>query len=400
MKISIGLFSLFLILTGCGGKPQEAPDAADHDHAATHADEDAHAEGEPEEAHEDVLELDPEMLRDLKLTTFAAELRPGGEGLIALGELRIDEARYAEVGSPIAARIVRLLVAPGETVARGQVLAQLESVELGRTRAASTTARARAELAQKTVARKRSLAAERIVPEGELQRAEAELATAEAEQAAAEAELAALGAAGEAPAEPSRFLLRAPIAGTVLERRAALGQAADPASTLFRIADLSRLWLLAQAAEHDAVRIRPGDRAMVTLAALPEMSLRGTVDWLGREVDPHSRTVPVRIVLPNDDGALLPGMFASALIVPAGDTAEVVAVPAAALQRLEGRWVVFLPRAPGRFEIRAVERGRDLGGEVALADGLAAGETVVVDGAFLLRAEAERGDGAEAHHHH
>jgi cobalt-zinc-cadmium efflux system membrane fusion protein len=111
----------------------------------------------------------------------------------------------------------------------------------------------------------------------------------------------------------------------------------------------------------------------------------------------------VRVVLANEQGRLKPGMFATAWLSTGDRRQQVIAVPAAALQRLDDRWVVFLPRGArgsGRFEVRPVERGRDLGGEVAVSSGLAAGERVVVEGAFVLRAEAEKGEGAGEHHHH
>jgi cobalt-zinc-cadmium efflux system membrane fusion protein len=388
--------ALLLLLAGCGGGEREAAEDA----AAEHAEE-AHV-GAPGPAGEELLVLDSEMLRDLKLTTFAAELRPGGEGVTALGELRVNDRAYAEVGSPIPARVLRLLVEPGAAVGRGTPLAELQSAELGRTRAEHVAARARAELARQTVERKRGLAAERIVSRGELERAEADLAATAAELLATRAALAALGVGGEAAApadsDLSRFLLRAPLAGTVLERRAVRGQGVDPAQTLFRIAELSRLWLVVQAPEQHVVHLREGARAQVTLAALPGRRFAGEIAWTGREVDPHSRTVPVRIVLANP-GLLKPGMFATAWLETGAAGDQVVAVPASALQRLEDRWVVFLPRGRVRFAVRPVGRGRDLGGEVAILSGLAPGELVIDEGAFLLRAEAEKRAGGGEHHH-
>jgi len=357
------------------------------------------AGGEEQGTGEGALAVDPEVLRDLKLTTFPAELRPGGEGLMAPGELKVNEQAYAEAGTPITARVVRLLAVPGEAVRRGQPLAELQSVELGRARAERTGAAARAELANQTVERKRGLAAERIVSRGELQRAEADAAEAEANLRAADASLAALGVPPRSVGDLSLFALLSPVAGTVLERTAVQGQMADPSRPLFRIADLSRLWLVVQAPERDAVRVRVGSPAEIALAALSGQKLRGTVDWVAREVDPHTRTVPVRIVLSNDGGRLKPGMFATAWIGTGGEGDQVVAVPAAALQRMDDRWVVFLPLAEGRFEVRPVERGRDLGGEVAVLGGLKPGERVVIEGAFVLRAEAEKQQGGGEHHH-
>lgn len=381
-------------ITACGGKAKEEARDETGERAGGERAEEEH--GSPDEG---TLAVDAEVLRDLRLTTFPAELRPGGEGVTALGELRVDESAYAEVGAPIPGRIVRLIASPGQSVRRGQPLAELQSVELGQARAQRTSALARAELARQTVERKRGLAAERIVSRGELQRAEAAAAEAEAELKAADAAVEALGVGGGGRGGLSGFALLSPISGTVLERTAVQGQAADPSRPLFRIGDLSRLWLVVQAPERDVVRVRAGSPADVALAALPGHKLRGTVDWVGREVDPHSRTVPVRLVLPNEDGRLRPGMFATAWIETGGQGQQVVAVPATALQRMDDRWVVFLPRGEGRFEVRPVERGRDLGDEVAILSGLKPGERVVDEGAFVLRAEAEKGEGAGEHHH-
>jgi membrane fusion protein, heavy metal efflux system len=393
------ILGMALSAAGCGGgsphsEENEAAPAAEAGHAG-----EEHGAEEAAAAEEGTLTVDAEVLRDLKLTTFPAELRPGGDGVTALGELRVDESAYAEAGSPIPARIVRLRANPGQAVRRGDPLADLQSVELGQARAGRTAARARAELARQTVERKRALAADRIVSQGELQRAEAEAAAADADLRAAEAALDALGVGGEASGGLSAFTLRAPIAGTVLERLAVQGQTADPSRPLFRIGDLSRLWLVVQAAERDAVRVRTGAVAEISLAALPGEPLRATVEWVGREVDPHSRTVPVRLVLPNQDGRLKPGMFATAWIGTGAAGDKVVAVPAASLQRMDDRWVVFLPQSAGRFEVRPVGRGRDLGGEVAILSGLAPGERVVVEGSFVLRAEAEKNEGGGEHHH-
>jgi cobalt-zinc-cadmium efflux system membrane fusion protein len=361
------------------------------------AEREAHAAAEGQEG---LVRIAPEMLRDLKLTTARAEARPAGQRVSVLGELKVDESSYAAVSTPIAARVVALRAEPGQRVSAGQTLAELQSVELGQARAAFESAAARAELAEQTLERKRGLAVERIVSRGELQQAEAAAAEARAELRAARAALAALGVSpGQKGGEPSRFALVSPLGGTVLERRALRGETADPSQPLFRIADLSRLWVVAQAFERDAVRVREGAPVEISLAALPGRAFRGTIARVGREVASESRTVPVRIDLPNPDGLLRPGMSATVQL-PLVDTAgTVVTVPTAALQRLEDGWSVFIPRGPGAFEARPVGRGRDLSGEIEILSGLQAGTTVVVDGAFLLKAEADKAHGGGEHDH-
>lgn len=376
-----------------GTEKGEGDEHAGDEHAG-----DEHA-GEEKGAEEGVLAVDAEVLRGLQLTTVQAEMRDGGEVVTAPGELKVNEQAYAEVGSPIPARIIRLVASPGQAVRRGQALAELQSVELGQARAQRAAAEARVDLARKTVERKRSLAEDRIVSRGELQRAEAEAAEAEAELRAAEGSVDALGVGRSGSGGAAGFALLSPISGTVLERTAVQGQSADPARPLFRIGDLSRLWLVVQAPERDALRVRTGSSAEVLLAALPGQPLRGTVDWIGREVDPHSRTIPVRVVLANPAGQLKPGMFATARIGIEGKGEQVVAVPVIALQRKDDQWIVFVPQGEGKFEIRPVGRGREIGKEVVVLSGLKAGETVVAEGAFVLRAEAEKNEGGGGHHH-
>ncbi len=198
----------------------------------------------------------------------------------------------------------------------------------------------------------------------------------------------------------ARFQLRSPIAGTVLEREGMRGQVVDPAKSLLRIADLSALWLTVHAFERDAVRVKSSSLARVSFPALPGRTFTGTVALVGTHVEPSSRTVPIRVRVDNSAGELRPGMSASAWVSmgEVGDT--IVSVPAASVQRLREGWVVFVPRGADRFEMRSVGRGRDLGGEIEILSGLAAGEIVVVDGAFLLKAESEKARGEGEHHEH
>ena len=346
-----------------------------------------------------VVRIEADMLRDLGITTAAVESRSGGEGTPVLGELHVNESAYAEVSAPVPARAVRVLALPGLRVRRGQALAEMQSLELGKTRGEYRDAQARVHLARQALERKRSLAAERIAPQREVQEAEAELRRAEAGLEGARGTLNALGASDDSGGDDSRLVLRAPVAGTVIDRHLVQGEVAQPGETLFKVGDLSTLWLIAHASERDAVRVREGATARVAIPALPGSSLNGRVAAVGSQVEVSSRTIPIRIELPNPGGILRPGMSASVWL-PVGEGGTVIAVPVASVQRLQDKWVVFVPREPGVFEIRPVGRGRDMGGEVEILQGLPAGETVVVEGAFLLRAEAEKARGEGEHHEH
>jgi membrane fusion protein, heavy metal efflux system len=381
-----------LVLCACGRSREDT--------VKTNAPEAAAREAHSDEAN--TVEVDEGMLRDLRITTSGVESRPGGERVVLLGALAVDQDAYAEVGTPVAARVTRLRVNAGDTVSRGQVLADLTSPELARQRAEYLSARARLTLAEAALERKRSLAAEKIAPLREVQEAES---TADEARAAVRATRAAIAAFGiEPPADDgeeatsSTFVLISPVGGSVIERNAVIGQMLDPASPAFRIGNLATLWLTVHAFERDAVRLEPGVLARVSFPALPGQDFTGTVASIGRQVESESRTVPVRIDVKNSGNRLRPGMSASAA-VPVGTTgAAILTVPVAAVQRVRNEWCVFLPRDASHFEIRRIGRGRDLGGEVEVLSGLKAGDQIVVDGAFLLKAQAEKGEGGHDEH--
>jgi membrane fusion protein, heavy metal efflux system len=357
----------------------------------------------PRDGNGNVVSVNDEMLRDLRITTSKVEQRRGGDTVNLLGELGVNENVYAEVGPPLQARVTAIRASVGDTIRRGDPLATLESGELAKARGDLAIAEARVTLAQRTLERKQGLFAERIAPAREVQEAEHENAAAEAQRRAAIAALQALGAATDeatTTANATRLTLRTPVTGVVLERTAVLGQVADPLKPLFRIGDLTTLWLTVRAFERDAVRLRIGAPARIAFAAFPGRTFDGAIALIGRSVDPQSRTVPVRIDLPNREGMLRPGMSAAARL-PVGEAGEMLlAVPTAALQRVRDRWCVFVPKDARTFEIRPVGRGRDLGGEVEIVSGLHAADTIVVDGAFLLKAETERGASEGEHEEH
>ena len=347
------------------------------------------------------IHLTEDMVRDLRISTASVVERSGGNEVTVLGEVEADQTRYAEVAPSTSGQITRVLVETNAPVERGTPLAELRSSDLGRARADLVSAEARRELARQTLERKRTLADERIVPLREVQEAEAAFRAAEADVRAATSALQALGIPDTAPGpDGSLFLVRSPLAGSVLERRAVLGQYAEPSMPLFTIADLSRVWVVAQAFERDAVNVRIGSTAHVTLAALPGQEFDGRVSLVGRQVDRGSRTLPIRIELTNRGGTLRPGMSASSRLEVAGASQMTLAVPAAALQRVGDRWLAFVPKGPYEYEMRPVGRGRDLGNDVEVVSGLRAGETVVVEGAFLLKAEAEKRAGGGDEHGH
>ena len=209
-------------LAGCGGRATESPAPA------AKATEFAPQEKSETHANASEVRIEEGMLRDLRITTAAVESRQGNEQVTVLGELAVDEGAYAEVGVPVASRVVRLLAGVGEAVNVNQALLELQSTDVGRTRADYLTATAHLTLAESALNRKRDLAAERIAPEREVQEAESVTTAARAEVRAATAALNAMGSACRTAAAPRTsdcpcLRLHSPVPGTVIERRAMRG---------------------------------------------------------------------------------------------------------------------------------------------------------------------------------
>jgi len=379
---------MLLAAAGCGRQPQP-PATQESDTARP----------EPS-ASADVLQIDPGMLRDLRMTTARVEQRTAAADVDMLGDMDVNRDAYAEVAPPIDAQIVQLHAGLNDAVQVGAPLADLRSPDVGRARSELAAADARAQLATQTLDRKRALAAERIVAAREVQEAESHQQEAQAALRAATSAVRALGVETADPSgDPSRFVLRSPLAGIVLQRDASIGQLAQTAKPLFQLANLDRLWLTVHAFERDAVQLRTGTPVRITLAAIPGREFQGRISLIGRQVDSSSRTVDVRVELPNPEGVLRPGMSATAHVPLQRGERQLLSVPAAAVQRVGEEWMVFLPAGEGQFRMRQIGRGRDFGGEVEVVSGLQPADTVVVEGAFLLKAEAEKRLGGDHDEH-
>ncbi|MFZ5690024.1 MAG: efflux RND transporter periplasmic adaptor subunit [Pseudomonadota bacterium] len=175
--------------------------------------------------------------------------------------------------------------------------------------------------------------------------------------------------------------------GTVLEKPALVGMRFSSGDTLFRTADLSMVWVIAQLAEGDLASIREGQAVSVRLKAFANEAMHGKVERIYPELNMSTRTVPVRIVLPNSDGRLRPGLFAE--VVFAGGSGEaVVAIPETAIIDSGRRRVAFVARGEGLFEPRELETGARGDGFVEIRKGVEEGEDVVVRGTFLVDAES------------
>ena len=180
----------------------------------------------------------------------------------------------------------------------------------------------------------------------------------------------------------------APASGTVLEKKVISGQRIMPGDELYRIADLSTVWVIAEVAERDIGSIATGDRATVTFRAFSSQPMEGRVTLVYPELKPETRTARVRIELPNPDGRLKPDMYADVVFHEDAADKPVVAVPDSAVIDSGTRQLVLISKGEGRFEPRVIKTGRHGDGYVEVLEGVKEGEEVVTSATFLIDAES------------
>src|SRR5262245_41881447 len=332
-------------------------------------------------------------------------------GISATGKILVPEDRTAVIGPVNQGRIVKLYAGQGSRVRKGQRLAELESADIDQAEAdylkaladsenARRSATAEIRLAQQTYDRTKALYEKTVVPGKNLQSAEHDLEVAKASAenniastratlTAARRHLLILGLNDEAidalsnkPAPAATFALNSPIDGIVVERNATIGATVGTDANLFKIIDISRVWIDANVFEKDLPRVRNGQPVKVTVTAFPGTTFSGKVIFINSVVDPDSRTVKVRTEVPNAEGRLKPDMFANVEIITDVERTA-ISVPQSAVLEDNGKSVVFV--ADGQsYKQRQVQLGIKSGDRVAIVDGLNSGDRVVVKGNYLL----------------
>lgn len=332
------------------------------------------------------LRLDADAARRAGLEVERLEPRPYAEVLAAFGTVSANRNSFARVTPPVAGRLIKIAADLGAQVPAGATLAILESPELAEVRTTFQQNQTELDLARVNLERARKLAVDASIAKKDLLRAQADYERARAAVAAVEARLATLGVAAVVPAgkSPANLTVTAPLAGTVVERTAVLGEYAQAYQPLFTVADLSTVWVEANIYERDLAEAAVGNSAMVTVSAYPDRRFEGKVAYIGNILDIDTRTATARIEVANPDGFLKPGLFANVEIAK-NVHRPTLRVPENALVLLQGQMTAFVAEGDG-FAPRPVEIGERNGGMVVVKSGLEAGDRVVVSGAYALKA--------------
>lgn len=366
------------ILTGCNGK---TPDAT------------ASAAGPPPARNPLEITADADLMKQITVGEVPWADVTGTMKLAA--RVEADARRMARINSSLGGRIVDLEVTEGQIVERGQVLAKLHSTDLAAAQGGFLKAYTQQQLAHKAVARARQLLEAGVIGEAELQRRDAELQQCNAELASSRDQLSVLGMTDEALAqlETTRVIqsvthIVSTISGRVLERKVTIGQVVQAAETIFVVADLSNVWLVADVPEQSASALRLDKAVAAEIPAVPGKPVAGRLNFISAIVDPETRTIRARMDLPNASRLYKPAMLATMSLLEGAERRRVL--PNQAVVREDNQDSVLVQTGPSTFVLRPVSLGLEFRDLRVLESGVGEKDKIVLQGAFHLNNERKR----------
>lgn len=300
-----------------------------------------------------------------------------------VAKAQADPTRVVRIFPPASGRVVEIRVKPGDRVRRGQTVAILNSSDVASARSDYAKATIEAERATRAMDRQKLLFEHGAAAEKDYVDAKAQADAARAELARAQQRLELLNV--NPSASTDTVALIAPASGVVLDVSAAAGEfskSLESANPLITIADLNTIWIIGDVYEKDVAKLNRGKQVNITLAAYPDKEWNGHIDSISGALDPASRTLKVRVALPNADERIKPEMFGT-IHVKAGMHHALV-VPAAAIVR-EGSLTTAFVNVGGKPEQRTVTTGQTIDGNVEITGGLQPGDEVAAEGAELLK---------------
>jgi len=321
------------------------------------------------------------------------------------GEVALNENAAVHISPRIAGIIESVSADIGARVKAGDTLLTLASVELGRTLVEYERNRTLSELSGKIFTRETKLRDQKVGSGQDVIAAQMTFEQHRADLKASEQTLHVLGlteadlAGMREPAhgvEAGRLPVRAPIAGTIIEKHAVAGEMAEPGKDLMLLSDLTTVWVWANVHSRDLAHLLKAEKrgpvaVEITVAAFPDRKFKGALDYVGATMNEQTRTVKVRATVKNPDLELRPGMFCEAAISLAnGQTKNALAVPRTAVFSDEGKSFVFKHWKDEFFIRQDVQTGREFFGAVEIRKGLQTGDVIVTDGSFLLKSDILR----------
>ncbi len=337
-----------------------------------------------------------------RVETMVVEYSSVKAALPLAGRVTYGEDRFSRISSPLQGRVVEVRAKLGDRVKAGDILLVIDSPDISTAYSEYVKEASELEYATRAYELAKDLYENKALPQKDLKQAENDLVKARAEFRRGRERLLSLRVpAGELDkplAEQkitSRFDMKSPLTGTVVERNITPGQSVsgDPAQVLFTVADLDKLQVVADLYERDLDLVKMGQVAAVTVEAYPGVSFSAVLSAVGDVVDPNTRTIKVRAMVDNEAHKLKPEMFAR-LNIDVGDTTQFIAVPREAVLEADGKEFVYVVPADNRYMRRMVKTAPASGDQIRILEGLVPGERVVTKGAVLIKGQEAKAPGA------
>jgi cobalt-zinc-cadmium efflux system membrane fusion protein len=333
------------------------------------------------------VQLAADMIANIKIEELTE--KPIPLVLTATGKVQFNEDQVARITAPLSGQALQVKVKIGDAVRKGETLFFINSREAAAAITEHVETHRDLDLSEKTYLMTKDLFEHQAASRIALQQAESDFAKAKIRVARTEETLRLFGlhvGDGVLPKElNARIPVRTPIGGTVIERKVTEGQFVQPdPNPLLVIGDLSNVWVLADVFERDLKRVKLGQRAEVKTAAYPDETFVAKVAYIGDVMDPATRTVKVRFLVPNPASRLKPEMFTTVSLLIDESTKGLV-LPGGAVFTEDGRSFVYVAVGERDFARRQVETSTDESGRVRVMSGLKSGDKVVADGGLLLR---------------
>jgi len=323
------------------------------------------------------------------------ELIPFVEVLRASGRIDFNEQHLSRIGANVTGRVSEIYANLGQQVKQGEVLAKITSTELTQSQLIYLKAKSANQLAEQAANRATILYKEDVIALAELQRRESESSSAKAEYRAANDQLRVQGMdqasidrlAKTGLIESINHVVTS-ITGEIVERKINKGQVVQPADALFSVADLNTLWAISEVPESNSYLIHKGQKASLIIPSLRNQEVDGVVAHVSSTVNTQTRTVVVRMELPNKNGQMKPGMLATMLIE--SQPMEKLVVPVNAVFREDNQDHVFIRQDDNRYRMIPVKLGAEGRGYRPVISGLDDGQEIAIDGAYHLNTERKR----------
>lgn len=368
---------IFLFVSACGQRDQPQVDVSGH----------------PPDRSTASAELSP------RIETMVVELNTARQGMTLSGKIAYGEDNYSRVSSPLQGRVVEVRARLGGRVKAGEVLLIVDSPDISQAYSEYVKEDSDLNYATRAYDLAKDLYETRALALKDLKLAENELVKARAEFRRAKERLLSFRIAPAELNKPldkqqitSRFEMKSPLTGTVVERTVTPGQSVtgDPDHVLFTVADLDVLQVVADVYERDLSLVREGQSAVVKVEAYPDIEFPAVVTVVEDVVDSATRTIKVRARVNNELHKLKPEMFAR-LQLDVSDQRQFLAVPREAVLEVDGRQFVYVVESEHRYVKREVNVANVSPGQVRIIEGLKAGERIVTKGAVLIKSHEVQG---------